>query len=74
MVKSVDSSDETIERLADGDRLETVARLLRDALANALRIIAWPSPARRGSGRNSPPRHGWRPRAWQQRRCSIPGG
>jgi hypothetical protein len=42
MQKPVDFCDEAIERLADGDRLETVARHLRDALTSALRVVAWP--------------------------------
>jgi hypothetical protein len=42
MQKPIDFLDETIERLADGDRLETVARLLKDALTSALRVLAWP--------------------------------
>jgi hypothetical protein len=43
MQKPVDFFNETIEQIVDGDRLETVARHLRDALANALMQIAWPT-------------------------------
>jgi hypothetical protein len=42
MIKSVDFSNETIERLADGDRWETVARHVRAALVAALRELSWP--------------------------------